>query len=148
MLVCALGGRHPEQSGIVLQWASHFPFLPLKHGMKLSFPVLLNTTFFLIQEKSKNFIVQLKIHNQSFELNLSLTNLKIIYINLRGKIQQNKDSIPMKGVLFIQVPDNGLSQQSRFWRHLIKIIWLMNLLLHYNTLRFLSALFSRMTDFL
>ena len=116
--------------------------------MKLSFPVLLNTTFFLIQEKSKNFIVQLKIHNQSFELNLSLTNLKIIYINLRGKIQQNKDSIPMKGVLFIQVPDNGLSQQSRFWRHLIKIIWLMNLLLHYNTLRFLSALFSRMTDFL
>lgn len=148
MLVCALGGRHPEQSGIVLQWASHVPFLPLKHGMKLSFPVLLNTTFFLIQEKSKNFIVQLKIHNQSFELNLSLTNLKIIYINLRGKIQQNKDSIPMKGVLFIQVPDNGLSQQSRFWRHLIKIIWLMNLLLHYNTLRFLSALFSRMTDFL
>ena len=95
MLVCALGGRHPELSGIVLQWASYFPFLPLKHGMKLSFPVLLNTTFFLIQEKSKNFIVQLKIHNQTFELNLSLTNLKIIYINLRGKIQQNKASIPM-----------------------------------------------------
>lgn len=54
----------------------------------------------------------------------------------------------MKGVLFIQVPDNSLSPQSRFWRHLIKIIWLMNLLLHYNTLSFPSALFSRMTDFL
>lgn len=149
MLVRALGDRHPELSGIVLQWASYFPFLPLKHGMKLSFPVLSNTmTFFLIQEKLKNFIIQLKIHNQTFELNLSVINIKIIYINLRGKIQQNKASIPMKGVLFIQVTDNSLSLQSRFWRHLIKIIWLMNLLLHYNTLRFPSALFSRMTDFL
>lgn len=94
MLVCAFGDRHPELSGIVLQWASYFPFLTLKHGMKLSFPVLSNTMiFFLIQEKLKNFIIQLKIHNQTFELNLSLTN--IIYINFRGKIQQNKASIPL-----------------------------------------------------
>lgn len=84
MLVCALGDCHPELNGIVLQWASYFPFLPLKHGMKLPFPVLSNTmTFFLIQEKLNNFIIQLKIHNQTFELNLSVIN--IIYINLRGK---------------------------------------------------------------
>lgn len=71
--MCAFGDCHPEFNGIVLQWASYFPFLTLKHGMKLSFLVLLNTmTFFLIQEKLKNFIIQLKIHNQTFEFNLSL----------------------------------------------------------------------------
>jgi len=54
----------------------------------------------------------------------------------------------MRGILFIQPLDNSFSLQPRLWRHLIKMIWLMNLPLHYNTFRFPSTLFSRKTDFL